>query len=145
MRLLSLSLLAAVEFRFSKQHGWVSFEPSSKLVRVGITEYGAQLAGPISYVDLPEVEYQIESGEPVAHLECSTAASEPVASPVSGQVMDLNTALLSTPNLVNSDPYKKGFLMTVRLTNPDQLESLMTASEYQRWCQQGTNTSLVSN
>ena len=99
-------------------------------MRVGITHFAQDALGDIVYVSLPEVGETLASGGAVGELESTKSVSD-IYAPVTGEVVATNSALDSTPELVNSDPYEAGWLFEVSVSDPAQVEGLMDAAAYQ--------------
>ena len=113
--------------RYTDQHEWVKVEGST--VVVGITEYAQKALGDMTFVDLPKVGKSLAKGdEAVAVESCKAAAS--VYSPVSGKVLDVNSALSDDPSAVNADPYGAGWMVKISFDNPADLDTLMDAAAY---------------
>ncbi len=115
------------DLRYTKEHEWLRIEGDTGTI--GITDYAQDQLGDIVFVDLPEpgtaVEYMCKFGE----IESVKAVSE-LFSPISGEVLGANAALADNPQLVNESPYDEGWMLRVRLTNPSELEQLLTAEQY---------------
>ncbi len=116
------------DLKYATSHEWVLVE-SDELVRVGITEHAQSQLGDMVFVELPEPGTQVSSGDAVAVVESVKAASD-VYSPVSGEIVEVNDALESSPELVNSDPYVDGWLFAVRPDSLDALDALLDAEGY---------------
>ncbi len=114
--------------KYSKTHEWVE-EQGDSTVRVGISDHAQALLGDMVFVELPEVGSTVSAGEECAVVESVKAASD-VYSPVSGEVVTVNESLVDNPEKVNQAPYGDGWIMTVRLTQPDELAALMDADDY---------------
>src|SRR3989338_11289521 len=97
--------------KYSKTHEWV--RQDEDLLTIGITDHAQCMLGDLVYVELPEPESNIELGQECAVVESVKAAAD-VYSPVSGEIVEINEALLDNPQLVNDDPYGKGWLFRVR-------------------------------
>jgi glycine cleavage system H protein len=97
--------------KYSKTHEWI--RQDDDLFTIGITDHAQTMLGDLVYVELPEPESSVESGHECAVVESVKAAAD-VYSPISGEVVEINEALLETPQLVNEDPYGKGWLFRVR-------------------------------
>ncbi len=117
------------ELRFSESHEWVS-QDEEGVVRVGITDHAQEQLGDLVFVELPEEGATFAQGDACAVVESVKAASD-IYSPVSGEIVAVNEALGESPEIVNADPYADGWLFSVRLEDPDELESLMDAEAYQ--------------
>ncbi|MFQ5832749.1 MAG: glycine cleavage system protein GcvH [Candidatus Thorarchaeota archaeon] len=116
------------DLMYSKDHEWVKVE--GDLVIVGITDYAQNALHEITFVELPEAGSTVE-----ANVECglveSMKASSDIFSPVSGEVAEVNTKLEDAPELVNEDPYGKGWMMKIKPSNLDEdLKALMDAAAY---------------
>ena len=99
---------------------------------IGITDYAQHELGNVVYVDMPEVDDEVSAGEEFGAVESVKAASD-LNSPVSGTVVEVNSALEDEPELLNSDAFGN-WIIKVRIENPDELQSLMSASEYEAIC-----------
>jgi len=117
------------ELRYSESHEWVG-EEDEGLVRVGITDHAQAQLGDLVFVELPEVGGTVGQGDACAVVESVKAASD-IYSPVSGEVVEVNEVLIDSPETVNTDPYSDGWLFTVRLEDPDELEGLMDHQSYE--------------
>jgi len=95
---------------------------SDTRVRIGITEYAQSKLGDIVFVQLPDVGGETESGEPFGEVESPKSVSDLYA-PLSGKVVEVNTALETSPELVNSDPYGEGWIVVLEIADVDDLES----------------------
>jgi len=117
------------ELRYSESHEWVS-EEDEGLVRVGITDHAQAQLGDLVFVELPEVGSTVGQGDACAVVESVKAASD-IYSPISGEVVEVNEVLIDSPEMVNTEPYSDGWLFSVRLEDPDELESLMDHASYE--------------
>ena len=113
--------------RYTKEHEWVLVEDG--IGTVGITDYAQDQLGDIVYVDLPGVGTQLTYLEKLGEIESVKAVSE-LFSPVSGEVVEVNGALTDKPELVNESPYGEGWMLRVRLSDPAELDRLLTAQQY---------------
>lgn len=116
--------------RYAKSHEYVHVEGG--IATVGITDYAQKELGDVVFVELPQVGSQVEANEEFGNIESVKAASELFA-PVTGEVVEVNEELASRPELVNSDPFGDGWMMKVKLSNPEELDVLMTAEEYEEY------------
>jgi glycine cleavage system H protein len=117
------------DLKYHKEHSWVRV--SGKKGTIGITQYAQDALGDIVYIDLPEEDTHIEAGTEMAEIE-STKTSSPVIAPVSGLIIEVNESLEDNPEIINEDPYGKGWIVTVELDDPSELDELMDASDYER-------------
>jgi glycine cleavage system H protein len=114
-------------FKYTKDHEWIELEGDRG--KVGITDYAQQQLGDVVYVDLPEVGAKLKQGQSFGTIESVKAVSE-LYSPVSGEVVDVNTALKDKPETVNKDPHAS-WMIAVKLTNPGEAGALLDATQYQ--------------
>ena len=121
------------DVRYHKEHTWVRV--SGKKGTVGITDYAQDALGDIVYIDLPEVESDVEANSEISEIE-STKATSSVISPVSGKVLEVNEDLLETPEIINEDPYDKGWIAVIEIENDSELDDLMDAAEYGKYVEE---------
>jgi len=119
--------------RYTKEHEWVKVE--GEVGTVGITDYAQDQLGDIVYVKLPAIGEQVRHMEPFGEIESVKAVSD-LYSPVSGEVVDVNRELDEHPELVNQDPYGRGWMIKVHLSDPSELDRLMTAQQYDQYVAQ---------
>ena len=115
-------------FRYTKEHEWVLVEGDTGTV--GITDHAQKELGDIVYVDLPKIGARFEQGKTLGSVESVKAVSD-IYSPISGEVVEINTALADAPEKLNQDPHGDAWLVRLRLSAPDEIKSLMNAQEYQ--------------
>jgi glycine cleavage system H protein len=113
--------------RYTKEHEWAR-QDGARII-IGITDYAQDQLGDVVFVGLPETGTQVEAGKPLGEVESTKSVSD-VYSPVSGTVLEKNAEVEANPELINSDPYGKGWLVTVEAEGFDP-DALMTASDYQ--------------
>jgi len=113
--------------RYTRDHEWIRLD--GDLATVGITDYAQEQLGDIVYVDLPQVGETVESGAVIGELESTKSVSD-VFSPLSGEVMARNETLDGGAEVINSDPYGEGWLIKVRTSDADVVESLLTPEAY---------------
>jgi glycine cleavage system H protein len=118
------------ELRYTKEHEWAAVE-NGDLVRVGITDFAQDALGDVVYVDVPVEGTEVRAGEPFGEVESTKSVSD-IYSPVSGKVAQRNAALGDTPELVNRDPYREGWMVVIEMTDPGELDGLMDANAYRR-------------
>ena len=115
---------------YSESHEWVKVEGNTAIV--GITDFAQHAMGDLSYVDMPEVDDELEKGEEFGAVESVKAASD-LFSPVTGTVIEINEALEDAPELLNEDAFAN-WIMKVEMSDPSELESLMDAAAYEAMC-----------
>ena len=114
--------------KYTKEHEWALREGDN--VRVGITYYAQDSLGDIVYVDLPAQGTTVTMDQPFGEVESTKSVSDLFA-PVSGTVLERNAALEDAPELVNQDPYDKGWMLLIEPSDPSQFDQLLSASQYQ--------------
>ncbi len=112
--------------RYTKDHEWVQINGTT--VRVGITDYAQDALGDIVFIQLPEIDSMVEIHQGLGEIE-STKSVNDVYAPVSGRVSLVNSALIDTPELLNSDPYDTGWICEMEVDSIDE-SALMSADEY---------------
>jgi glycine cleavage system H protein len=117
------------DLRYSKEHEWVKVEGDE--ATIGITDHAQDQLGDIVYVDLPSVGQQIEQFKTFGVVESVKAASDLYA-PISGEVVGVNSDLGSAPERVNEDPYGGGWMLRLKMKDPKEVESLLSAEEYEK-------------
>ena len=115
---------------YSESHEYVRVEGDFGFV--GITDYAQNALGNVVYVDMPEVDDEVEAGEEFGAVESVKAASD-LYSPVSGKVVEVNEALEDEPELINQDAYEN-WIIKVELSDKSELDSLMNAADYEAFC-----------
>jgi len=115
------------DLKYTKSHEWVRVEGSSAVV--GITEHAQNELTDVVYVELPAVGTRVEAGKQCAVVESVKAASD-IYAPVSGDVGAVNEELSSAPELLNRDPYGKGWMFTIAMSDPGELDELLSADDY---------------
>lgn len=112
--------------KYSKTHEWV--RQDEDVITVGITDHAQCMLGDLVYVELPEIESSLEFGQECAVVESVKAAAD-IYCPISGEIVEINESLLENPQLVNEDPYGKGWLFRIRPFENESRE-LLTADQY---------------
>jgi len=115
-------------FRYTKEHEWVNVEGS--VATIGITDYAQSELGDVVFVELPKIGGKLETGKSFGNVESVKAVSE-IYAPAAGEVMATNDELTKTPELLNSDPHGKGWMVKVKLANAADINSLMDAAAYE--------------
>lgn len=117
---------------YSNDHEWVKVEGNK--ATIGITDYAQHQLGEIVFVELPEVEDELNAGDSFGVIESVKAASDAYM-PVSGTVLEVNEELVGSPQLVNEDAFAN-WLIVVELSDESELENLMGAEDYQKFCEE---------
>ena len=116
------------ELRYSKEHEWVRVE--GERATVGITDYAQEQLGDIVYLDLPKVGTVVRQSGKLGEIESVKAVSD-FFSPVSGEVTELNEEVVKSPELVNQDPFGRGWLLKLTLSGAGEVAKLLTAQQYE--------------
>jgi len=116
------------DLHYSKDHEWVRVD--GDVAVIGITDYAQNSLGDVVYVELPKAGDEFASNEAFGSVESVKAVSE-VFTPLAGVVAQINESLADEPETVNSDPYGKGWMIRLKMKNPGEVDSLLTAAEYE--------------
>ncbi|HSM02822.1 MAG TPA: glycine cleavage system protein GcvH [Acidimicrobiia bacterium] len=114
--------------RYTDQHEWGLLEDDG-LVRIGITDYAQDALGDVVFVDLPAEGNHVEAGTTVAEVESTKSLAE-VYAPMAGTVARVNSALPSAPELINEDPYDRGWFIAIQPDDPSDFEGMLDAEAY---------------
>jgi len=115
------------DLSYTKEHEWVAGLDDGRTVTVGITAYAAEQLGDVVYVQVPEVGAAVTTGDAVGEVESTKSVSD-IFAPVTGEIVEVNAAVVDDPSLVNSDPYGEGWLFRVQIG--EEPEDLLTSAEY---------------
>jgi glycine cleavage system H protein len=118
------------DVKYHREHQWVRIE--GKRAIVGITDYAQEELGDIVYIELPETGVDVAAEEDITEIE-STKTTAPLIAPVSGRLVEVNEELKDAPELMNEDPYGKGWIVTIEMSDPTEVEDLMDAKEYEEF------------
>ena len=116
------------DFRYTNDHEWI--HPDGDRGRVGITDYAQKQLGDVVFLELPEVGRSLKAGEQFGTVESVKAVSE-LYSPVAGEVVEVNTALVAKPETINKDPHGEAWMIVLKVTNPAGLGALLDAKAYE--------------
>ncbi|SHH63470.1 glycine cleavage system protein GcvH [Desulfosporosinus lacus] len=122
-----------VELKYNKEHEYAKVE--GNIVTFGITDHAQESLGDVVFVELPDVGTTVTAGKSYGTVESVKAVSDITAS-VSGKVVEVNTQVMDSPDLLNSEPYGEGWLIKVEADDLSSLDSLMTAAEYEAFLAQ---------
>jgi len=117
------------QLRYTKEHEWVAAD--GKRGRVGITDFAQDALGDVVFVQLPDVGANVSAMSSIAEVESTKSVSD-IYAPVSGAIVEVNTALESTPEQLNQDPYGDGWMFVIEMSDAAQVDSLLDASAYRR-------------
>ncbi len=118
------------DLKYSKEHEWVLVEDN--VATVGITDYAQDQLGDIVFVELPAVGDKVSKEDAFGVVESVKAVSD-IYAPVSGKVLEVNDDLPDNPEMVNEDPYGDGWMIKIEMNDPEELQDLMTAAEYEEY------------
>ncbi|MBE9487266.1 MAG: glycine cleavage system protein GcvH [Desulfuromonadales bacterium] len=121
------------ELKYTEEHEWVLVE--GEIATIGITEFAQDQLGDVVFAELPEVGDELVAGKTFGVVESVKAVSD-IYSPVSGEVVEINDELPDEPEVLNTSPYEDGWMLKLRLSNPDELDALMDAAAYQEFIEQ---------
>lgn len=118
------------DLKYSKEHEWVLVE--DKVATVGITDYAQEQLGDIVFVEMPAIGDKVSKEDAFGVVESVKAVSD-IYAPVSGKVLEVNDDLPDNPEMVNEDPYGDGWMIKIEMNDPEELQDLMTAAEYEEY------------
>ncbi|WOL16490.1 glycine cleavage system H protein 2, mitochondrial-like [Canna indica] len=121
------------DLKYADTHEWVKVDGSS--ATIGITDHAQDHLGDVVYVELPEVGTTVAQGKNFGAVESVKATSD-INSPVSGEVVEVNTELNGSPGLVNASPYENGWIIKVKINDAGELNSLMDSEKYSTFCEE---------
>lgn len=115
------------DLRYHEEHEWIRVKGTQ--ATLGISDFAQDALGDIVFIDLPKVGAAITAGQQIGEVE-STKTTSSIYSPVNGTIAQVNGDLKDHPEVVNSDPYGKGWMVVIELSEPAQVDKLMTAAQY---------------
>jgi len=122
------------DYLYSREHEWVKVEDD--MCVLGITEFAQQELGEVVFVELPEVGQVFDASDELGTIESVKAVAE-VYTPVAGEIVEVNDAVVDDPELLNEDPQGEGWLVKLRFSSAADLKSLMNAEQYEEYVQSG--------
>jgi glycine cleavage system H protein len=126
-------LQAPAGFKYSKEHEWIKVE--GNIGTIGITAFAQDQLGDVVFVELPTVGRTLKQGEQFGVVESVKTVSD-LYSPVTGKVVEINSELDASPELVNSGPYEAGWMLKIEIANPDELNQLLDADAYKAFTEE---------
>jgi len=115
------------EKKFTKEHEWV--EKSDQIIIVGITEFAQDQLGDIVSIELPQVASSFKQNDVMVIID-SVKASSDIYCPIDGEIIEINEKLLEKPELINQSPYEEGWIVKIKPSNPEQIDSLLSKEQY---------------
>jgi len=122
------------DYLYSKEHEWVHVQDD--VCVVGITEFAQQELGEVVFVEMPEVGQVFDAGDEIGTIESVKAVAE-VYTPVAGEVLEVNDAVVDDPEVLNDDPHKEGWLVKIRFSSASDLKDLLKADAYEQYVKDG--------
>ena len=122
------------DYLYSREHEWIRVEDD--VCVLGITDFAQQELGEVVFVELPEVGQVFDANDEVGTIESVKAVAE-VYTPVAGEVLEINDAVVDDPELLNEDPHHEGWLLKIRFSSAADLKALMKADEYEEFVKSG--------
>ena len=124
------------EVKYSKEHEWIKVEGDIGII--GITQHAAEMLGDIVFVELPDVGSSVEKDGNAGVVESTKAASD-VYTPISGEVMENNQAIVDDPGKINSDPENKAWFFKLKIKDKSEMDTLMNKEEYEKFSKESGN------
>ncbi len=121
------------DLKYHKEHTWIKV--SGRKATVGITDYAQNALGDIVYIDLPEVDMDFEINNEIGEIE-STKATSSIIAPLTGRVIEVNEDLSESPEIINEDPYGKGWIAILEIDDISELDDMMDSSEYEKYVEE---------
>jgi glycine cleavage system H protein len=118
------------DLRYHEEHEWIRVD--GKQATMGISNFAQDALGDIVFIDMPKVGTTVAAGQQIGEVE-STKTTSSIYTPVSGKIVNVNTNLKDHPEVVNADPYGKGWIAVIELSDPGQVTALMTAAQYEQF------------
>ena len=117
------------DIKYTDDHEWARFE--NNVITIGITDFAQSELGDIIFVEFPELNDEVSQKDTIGTLEAVKTVAD-IFSPLSGNVIELNTNLESTPELINESPYEKGWILKIKMNNPKDFDDLLSNVDYEK-------------
>lgn len=121
------------DIKFSQTHEWARVE--GDIVTVGFTDFAVEQLSDLVFIDLSEIGRAVKQGEPFGEVESVKAVSD-ITAPVSGEIIEVNEPLTSNLGTVTKEPFGAGWMVKIKMSNPDELKSLLSAADYDKLCEE---------
>ena len=122
------------DLKYSKEHEWIKLEGDIGII--GVTDFAQEQLTDIVFVELPDKGRKVEAGKQMAVIESVKSVSD-IFSPIDGEVIEVNEKLKDNPEIINKDPYGKGWIVKIKIDNKDSLSGLMSAEDYEKFTAEG--------
>ena len=120
-------IFSVTEIKFSKEHEWI--KKTDQTVIIGITEFAQEQLGDIVSIEFPQVASSFKQNEVMAIID-SVKASSDIYCPIDGEIIEINEKLSEAPELINQSPYEEGWIVKIKPSNPEQIDSLLSKEQY---------------
>ncbi len=115
--------------KYTEEHEWADYDEANGVATIGITDFAQSELGDIVFVELPEVDDEISAGDTIGTIEAVKTVAD-VYAPLSGTVTEINESLDESPEVINEDPYKTGWIIKIKLSDAAELDKLLSADKY---------------
>jgi len=118
------------DLRYTEEHEWARYDEASGVATIGVTDFAQSELGDIVFLELPAVGDEVQAGDAIGTIEAVKTVADLYA-PVSGEIMAVNEQLNDAPELINEAPYDAGWMVRIKLSDPEELDSLLSVEKYQ--------------
>lgn len=118
------------DLRYTEEHEWARYDQANEVATIGVTDFAQSELGDIVFLELPTVGDTVKAGNTIGTIEAVKTVADLYA-PVSGEIVEVNEHLDDSPELINQDPYNDGWMVKIKLTNPDEFDALLSVENYQ--------------
>ena len=122
-------MLIPSDLRYSEDHEWIRVEKD--VIVLGVTDYAQSELGDIIFVELPDINTIVSSKDSIGTIEAIKTVAD-IYSPIDGEIIDINEEINNSPDLINSDPYEKGWLVKIKIKTLNQLDNMLTKNQYMK-------------
>ena len=123
------------DLKYHKDHMWS--RANGNRIKIGITYYAQEQLGDIVFIELPQVGIEVDANAIIGEIE-STKTTSTIEAPVSGKVVEVNDGIEELPEIINDDPYGRGWIAVIDMSDPEELNDLMDSKGYQNYIEEGT-------
>lgn len=115
---------------YTEEHEWARYDEASGVATIGVTDFAQSELGDIVFLELPAVGDEVQAGDAIGTIEAVKTVADLYA-PISGEIMAVNEQLDDAPELINEAPYNEGWMVRIKLSDPEELDSLLSVEKYQ--------------